>query len=156
MVMPLMQYLLTFTFESSFNFFIAWCRTQRAPTIHRLCSLYKFGHTGSSVNKACLDRFFRIAANSGFADAIVYKSCWAILSASGNIDIHFSALDSVASGGHYMSLAANSIVQIVCRHQDHEIAPALIQLELSFRPLVVLNMLPKLMSDWSALFIQLI
>lgn len=134
MVMLLMQYLLTFGFESVFNFFIAWCRTQRPPTIHMLLegfplrSLYKFCHMGSSADKACLDRFFRIAANLGFADAIVYRSCRAVLSASRDIDNHISALGAVACGGHYMSLAANFIAQSLYQYEGHEIATALTHL----------------------------
>lgn len=53
-------------------------------------------------DKACFNQFFRIAENLGIYDAILYRRCHTILSETGNINCHFTALHALTRNGHFM------------------------------------------------------
>lgn len=109
-IIVIMKHLLGVGFESFFNFFISWARSQRPATISSLllefpvCTLWKFGIGGTVADRVCFDRFFSIAERLGNADARFYQRCISILRGSGSIQVHLQVLNGLAHEGHFLSM----------------------------------------------------
>lgn len=123
-IVMLMELLSASGFENCFNFFVAWARTQRPAVIMSLLeglplhSMLKFGNMGGDADKACFQRFINIAANLGFADAILHRGLREILYGHGNIGASVAAINGLADNGHFVSTIARFLVTI-CQHPDY-------------------------------------
>ncbi|WOG95296.1 hypothetical protein DCAR_0414608 [Daucus carota subsp. sativus] len=116
-VIVLLELLLAGGFQDFYNFFMAWSQTQRAVVItsllekYPLRTLYKYGCRGSPADLLCFDNFFRIAENLGIGDAILYRRCRAIIYGAGDIDAHFTVLDTLSGNKHFLAMVANFILR---------------------------------------------
>ncbi|WOG95127.1 hypothetical protein DCAR_0414429 [Daucus carota subsp. sativus] len=116
-VIVLLELLLVGGFQDFFNFFIVWSRTQREVVITSLLdkfplrSLYKYGCRGSPADMLCFDNFFRIAENLGIGDAVLYRRSRAIIYGTGNIDGHFTVLDTLSANNHFLCMVGNFILR---------------------------------------------
>ncbi|KAL1826127.1 hypothetical protein ACET3Z_012905 [Daucus carota] len=122
-VIVLLELLLAGGFQDFYNFFMAWSQTQRAVVItsllekYPLRTLYKYGCRGSPADMLCFDNFFRIAENLGIGDAILYRRCRAIIYGAGDIDAHFTVLDTLSGNNHFLAMVGNFILRSLYKQE---------------------------------------
>ncbi|KAK1396544.1 hypothetical protein POM88_006407 [Heracleum sosnowskyi] len=120
----LMEVLSAGGFEDCYNFFVAWARTQRPSAILALLNglplraMYKLANAGGASDKACFNRFFRIAKGLGVADAVLYERCRDMLCGWGSSEAHIISIGALADRGHFMSMVANFTVRLLYKQDS--------------------------------------